>query len=353
MKTKILLLSIVMVLFGAVVSAQVVDITPSRYVFADQPVGQYVVDAVNAGANPPIGWAAPSENFNNGYFVLAGGPAVFTSLDAVQPAAIREGINIVDLGGDVGKVLVMRGKTSTYNVGTPMGSGYDGAWFNLNFYMDKNNTPIAENIRVRLVFSVAENVISQTGSALNRFYTSNSQNNPSPALANAPATFPSANFQATDEQGDPLVNDDGEAYYDPKKWMVYEFDASIPEASGNPARLKMDITATAGNMTLFIKEIKFIKNATGDPAVRQMLTLNPTVTSIKRPHAKNEKLNVGIDHHQVKLFSVDAGSKVTVYNATGQISKSFTTTTQDESFNLETGFYIIRVQNKTGKIIIK
>ncbi|MDD4428822.1 MAG: T9SS type A sorting domain-containing protein [Paludibacter sp.] len=353
MKTKILLLSIVMVLFGAVVSAQV-DITPSRYVFADQPVGQYVVDAVNAGANPPVGWAAPSENFNNGYFVLAGGPAVFTSLDAVQPAAIREGINIVDLGGDVGKVLVMRGKTSTYNVGTPMGSGYAGAWFNLNFYMDKNITPVAENIRVRLVFSIVENVIGQEKvSAFKQFYISNSQNNTSPTDYTTHSPFPSTYFQATDELGDPLVNDDGEAYYDPKKWMVYEFDASVPEVAGNPARLKIDITGTAGNMTLFIKEIKFTKNATGDPVTRQMLTLNPTVTSIKRPHAKNEKLNVGIDHHQVKLFSVDAGSKVTVYNATGQISKSFTTTTQDESFNLETGFYIIRVQNKTGKIIIK
>lgn len=352
MKTKTLLLAIVAILFGTVAYAQV-DITPARYLFADQPAGQYKADAVNAGANPPAGWTTPVDNFNNGYFVLAGGPAVFTSPDAVQPAAIQQGINIVDLGGDVGKVLVMRGKTSKHNVGTPMGEGYAGAWFNLNFYMDKNITPIAENIRVRLVFSIAENTISQTGSALSKFYTSNTQNNTSPAVANAPTPFPSAAFQATDELGDPLVNDDGEAYYDPTKWMVYEFDASIPEASGNPARLKIEITAAAGNMTLFIKELKFIKNATGDPIVRQMLTLHPALTSIKSPNAKNENLNVVINHHLVKLLGVDAGSKVTVCNTLGQISKNFTTTSLDESFELNPGFYIIKAENKTSKIIIQ
>ncbi len=83
MKTKTLLLSIVTTLFGIVVYAQT-DITPSRYIFADQSVGQYVVDAVNAGANPPAGWAVPVDNFNNGYFVLAGGPPVFTSLSCVH-----------------------------------------------------------------------------------------------------------------------------------------------------------------------------------------------------------------------------------------------------------------------------
>ena len=55
MKTKTLLLAVVAILFGTVAYTQV-DITPARYLFADQPAGQYKADAVNAGANPP---AAP------------------------------------------------------------------------------------------------------------------------------------------------------------------------------------------------------------------------------------------------------------------------------------------------------
>ena len=90
-------------------------------------------------------------------------------------AAIQQGINIVDLGGQVGKVLVMRGKTSTYNVGTAMGDGYAGAWFNMNFYFDKILTPIRETVRVRLVFSIHENVISATGSALGKLHISPSR----------------------------------------------------------------------------------------------------------------------------------------------------------------------------------
>lgn len=352
MKTKKLLSAFMAISLSLAAIAQT-DITPSRYVFADQPVGNYKVDAVNPGANPPAGWNLPVDNFNNGYFVLAGGPAVFTAMDAVQPAAVQEGLNIVNLGGEVGKVLVMRGKTSIYPVGTPMGEGYAGAWFNLNFYFDKAITPIREKVRVRLVFSVYENVISATGSSLGKFYTSNWQNNTSPALPDVPSVFPGDFFQATDEYGDPLPNDDGEPYYDPTKWMVYEFDTEIPEASGNPNRLKIEILGTAGNMTLFIKEIKFIKNPVGDPAVRQLLKLVPEITGIRTAKTSFNNLNVGIDNNTVQLFNVTAGTHVNVFTASGQLTKSFITDVDNQRFMLNSGFYIIKAENSSAKVSIR
>lgn len=351
MKSK-LLLTLLSVAMCSVAYAQT-DITPSRYVFSDQPVGQFTVNAVNAGANPAAGWAVPVDNFNNGFFMLAGGPAVFTALDAAQPAAIQQGINIVDLGGQVGKVLVMQGKTSTYNVGTAMGDGYAGAWFNMNFYFDKILTPIRETVRVRLVFSIHENVISATGSALGKFYTSNWQNNVSPALADVPTTFPSDFFQATDEAGDPLANDDGEAYYDPTKWMVYEFDTQVPEESGNPNRLKIEFLGTAGNMTILFKEIKFIKNPVGDPVVRQLVRYTPGTTSVKDVLAASRNLQVAVVGNNVRLLDVAAGSRVEVFSVSGQLQNSFITTTDNESFEMPKGFYILKAGTKTAKLNIR
>lgn len=351
MKTKKLLTAIVAISLSFAAIAQT-DITPSRYVFSNQSVGKYSVNAVNAGANPPAGWTVPVNNFDNGFFMLAGGPAVFTSLDAVQPAAIQQGINIVDLGGEVGKVLVMRGKTSTYPVGTAMGAGYAGAWFNMNFYFDKLLTPIQETVRVRLVFSIYENEISATGSALGKFYTSNWQNNTSPALADVPSVFPSDFFQATDELGDPLPNDNGEAYYDPTKWMVYEFDTQIPEEAGNPNRLKIEFTATAGNMTIFFKEIKFTKNPVGDPVVRQLVRYTPGTTSVKDVLAANRNLSVAVTGNKVQLLNVSAGSRVEVFSVNGQLLNSFITTSDNASFDMSKGFYILKAGAKTTKLNI-
>lgn len=348
MKAKILLFFAVMLLNLTVIAQT--DITPSRYIFSNQPVGTFQVNAAIAGANPVAGWTAPVADFNNGYVALSGGPAVFTSLDAPQVVAIRQGLNIVDLGGQVGKVLVLRGKTSTYPVGTKMGTGYDGAWFHLNFYLDKNNTPIAENIRVRLVFSIYENEINRTTSALDKFYISTWQNaaapNPQPSL------FPSELFQTTDEAGDPVANDEGEAFYDPTKWMVYEFDIKVPEVAGNPARLKMEIKSTAGNMTLFIKEIKFTKSPTGTPITGQIIKLTPTVTSVEKPKADANQLEFGVNANTVKLFNTKSGSKVTVYTSAGQQYKSFITTVDNASFNLNNGLYIVKVEGKIAKISI-
>lgn len=349
MKSKTLLL-ILAALSANVIFAQT-DITPSRYIFSNQTVGKYQVDAVNAGANPPAGWVLPVDNFNNGYVALAGGPAVFTSYDAAQPAAIREGLNIVDLGGEIGKVLVLRGKTSNLAVGAPMGAGYAGAWFNLNFYLDKTTTPIMEPVRVRLVFSVYENVISATGSALSKFYTSNWQNNTSPALADVPALFPSDFFQATDASGDPLANDNGEAYYDPSKWMIYEFDAQIPEVTGNPTRLKIEMLATSGNASLLIKEIKFTKAPVGTPVVRQLLKLQPGTSGLFSPKDQKQQLNIQVEGNMVKVLDANI-EKLNIYNLTGNLIQSIQINSDHQPFYLDKGFYIVQSGSAVSKILI-
>ena len=65
-----LLFSAVMLMMAASTMAQT-DVTPSRYKFAEQSVGQYTFDYVNPGANPPASLAAVTENWNNGFFYVS------------------------------------------------------------------------------------------------------------------------------------------------------------------------------------------------------------------------------------------------------------------------------------------
>lgn len=368
MKTKSLLL--LAILAGVQFSGHAEeDITPSRYLFSEQAVGRFTVNATNAGANPPAGWAVPVDNYDNGFLVLAGGPAVFTGLTAAQPAAIQEGLNIVDLGGSIGKVLVLRGKSSAYDAGTAMGAGYNGAWFNMNFYTDKTKTPTVKQyvdegmttaeatkkatVRVRLVFSIAENAISSTGSFLGKFYTSNAQNNTSPTDFNTHSPFPSDAFQATDEFGDPLPNDEGEAHYDPTKWMLYEFDTTVPEPAGLPNRLKIELTATAGNGTLLIKELRFIKDPTGEPVTRKMVTYTPGTTGLNFLQSLYGQLQVALEGNTVRLMNVNAGEQVAIYDTTGRLVKSFTTKVENDCFELTNGLYVVRSGQMSTKISVR
>jgi hypothetical protein len=369
MKNKKLLISAFIMLVGVSVMAQD-DITPLRYVFANQPVGQYKLDAANAGANPPAGWALVTTNYTDGLVVLAAGPAIATSLTAPQVAGLQTGLNIVDMGGTVGKVLCLQGINSNYKVGTPMGSGYAGAWYNLNFYFDKTKSPVVADLvtggmtpaealikatmRVRIVFSVAENVIRAGASQLNKFYTSNFQNNTSPALADVPQIFPSDAFQATDTNGDPLPNGNGEAYYDPTKWMVYEFDCSIPETTGNPTRLKMEFDGpTTMTGTVLIKEIKITKNQTGSPVTRQIVRYTPGQTGIFVPKMTKEILLANVNGNKVTLLNLTQETNVSVFSVNGQLIKSLVANLSNNTFDLNSGMYIVKAANKVAKVAIK
>ena len=62
MKRK--LLSCAVALFASASLFAQQDVTPSRYVFANQPVGAYSIDLASTGANPASGFAGAVENFN-------------------------------------------------------------------------------------------------------------------------------------------------------------------------------------------------------------------------------------------------------------------------------------------------
>ena len=108
---KQILLSLAMVMTAGSAFAQDVDVTPSKYKYANKEVGQELIDGFVHGSNI----AAPcdkliEEKYNNGLFYVAGGQYD----NPKQPYAkdLQAGTSIVDLGGEVGKVLCINGKNS-------------------------------------------------------------------------------------------------------------------------------------------------------------------------------------------------------------------------------------------------
>ena len=213
---------------GSMFAQEDVDITPARYKFADQAVGQYKLDAFYGGANANNhgGVAiAPStiieEHYNDGAVTVHGAPAG-GFFDHVQA-----GTSIVDLGGEVGKVLCINGMNSNYN--TIYGMDYAKStgsmlWFNFNWFMDPQNTPTggsaeAPNIRVRVVLNIFANTLDESANIINSAYMMSGQNNMLPAGTNTAegVAITSGEFALLDEDGEPELDDDENYTYDPTK----------------------------------------------------------------------------------------------------------------------------------------
>lgn len=336
------LLGLAALLFaGSMFAQEDVDVTPGRYKFANQPVGQYKLDAFYGGANAnnhngvavsPVTIA--EEHYNDGAVTIHGA-IVGGFFDQLQA-----GTSIVDLGGEVGKVLCINGMNSNYN--TIYGMDYAKCtsglnWFNFNWFMDPQNTPTngsAENpnIRVRVVLNIFANALNESANVINAAYMMSSQNNMLPAGTNTAegVAITSGEFALYDEDGEPELDDDENYIYDPTKWMVYEWDAYASE-DGIPMRLKMEINqGNLANATVFIKEISFTQLAD---------TSEPILGKRKKSFETYE-----VDPQTSSIAAVKAEGAAEYYNLSGM---------KVNAGNLSQGVYIVKKGAATSKVVVK
>ena len=143
---KQILLGIAITLMGGVnlyaQSSQ--DITPAKYKYSTRSVGQEAISGFFTAANPK---AADIKNliqtkYDNGLFFVCGGQMG----NEVNQSGLKEGTSIVDMGGEVGKVLCINGANSDfnkiYNVSySKNNKGNITGWVDLNWTTDPKNTP--------------------------------------------------------------------------------------------------------------------------------------------------------------------------------------------------------------------
>lgn len=341
------LLSVAAFLFaGSLFAQENVDVTPTKYKFANQPVGKLEISKFYTGANISAPCDALIEElYNDGLLVVAGGQFANTA----QPYAtdLQNGVSIVDLGGEVGKVMCVNGVNSNYN--TLYGMDYAKCtgglnWFNFNWFMDPQNTPVdgsAENpnIRVRVVMNIYANTLNEGDVLVDKAYMVTNQGNVLPENSNTDEGVAVATgaFAELDEDGEPVVDEEENYVYDPTKWMVYEWDTycpNDPETPGAPLRLKMEIKAgPLAAATLFIKEISFTKLAEN---------AEPIIGKRKKSFVK----------YAVDPQSVSTAIE-TVKSTEGKAEYYTLSGLKVNADNLTQGVYIVKDGAATSKVVVK
>jgi len=310
---KFLLIAVALMGMSAVAMAQE-DITPSGYKWNTTGTVPTISSVYFKGSNPDVPafttWKGESE-YNNGLIGIDG-----AKNDNFKPAAIIAGTSIVDLGGNIGKCLTIRGAACTKvedAVKAITGSAVtipqmtEGcSWFDLNFFTDPDNTPTSSAtgtdlatdcyIHVKLVFNLFTDDQTSTqeddneAANITGILAANNQNGLKPQGGVAGGTIYAYNFFVTETEGkyagSPAYDDDNNAQWDPTRWMVYEFDTWVPKADDQgdyaPIRVKLSCSGFANfsTETLFIKEISFTK-CSGTPTLDCYTTASKTYETIK------------------------------------------------------------------------
>lgn len=299
---KQILLGIAITLMGGVnlYAQNSQDITPAKYKYSTRPVGQEDISGFFTKANPD---AADINNliqakYDDGLFFVCGGQMGNTA----NQKRLLEGTSIVDMGGEVGKVLCINGANSDfnniYNVSYHKNkSGNITGFVNLNWTTNPatehttNGSATAPNIHVKIVMNV------YAGST-NQFKDQN--------IFDYVKTLGKADGKEHSTQSAVIPNEFyTEGSYDITKWMTYEFDTYCNNSEDSkPLRLTLNISnkGAINNTTIFIKEISFTKidpaNKTGfkksfSTISATALTLDETYTSntIKALTGANFTLN--------------------------------------------------------------
>lgn len=356
------------VLMSTVISAQQ-DITPSRYKFSTLPVGAYSLDKQTPGANPPASDPDVIEHWNNG-FITVGNPNMKSSLvftDGGPGAILNTFYQIVDMGGEVGKVLMMKGNQSTFPQGVAGDPGFSLGWWNKSFYTDPVLTPsvvevtaanpgISEadaiakaTVRLKVVFHIHQNTIDNTNKLFDILAYTHTGNQKKVGGADSPTQqFKSGDF--ADEE----FNEETEVVeltYNPNKWIATEYDFAAPEKAGVPLRFSFRMGGNANSTALLIKEMTMTLNPTGNAVEKDVITLLGGSTSVNSPSTSNS-FKYYTSGNTLNLFNLEQGALVNVYSLTGVLVQSSVAQSSDASFLLDKGIYIVKVGNETAKVII-
>lgn len=266
---KKLLLIATMAATAAAASAQT-DVTPKNYHFNSAealPVFSNFFHGANIEAG---GWTTQNmaDEWNNGLIVISGNAINEGGANHASGKAVAEAIQLVDLGGTVGKVFCFAGYGSNVNEGLKEITGVDYGikectaghpWFNLNFYLDPKNTPKKSSgiMHVKITYNVYSPEFTRAVS-LGSVYAVTDQNGVRPEQADGNGSTPFDHQKNFTE--DPMTED---MAYDPTKWIEYEWDVDCPEDDADsdlcfaPLRLKANFGGNWGGtgQCIFIKDI--------------------------------------------------------------------------------------------------
>lgn len=294
--------------------------------------------------------------WDNGLLIIGGGQ--FWNHSNGYFENFCAGLQLVDLGGEVGKCFTINDPQSKvvealkaatgndYDITAKFAGGIN--WGNLNFFMDPRNTPYtkANKIEVKIVYNVYANAYSNGTNAINNIQPKTIENGMRPSDSNLAAWTAGDNWTE-----DP---DTEEFVWDPTKWCEYTFVTDAPDGAEEsktylPMRITMNFPSAIPGMTVFIREIRFTAVSAETPvtttATKEFITLNPgkpVSAGLNNIAVADNDFNFSVNGNTVS-FSAPAE----VYNMSG------VKVAQGKEVNLSAGLYIARVGSKAAKVLVK
>lgn len=365
---KVLLLAAVALMGSTNLMAQE-DVTPAAYKFFQAnelcpiyPKGvhganlQQVWDETGKAISLPAGqqWTIleGDKYFSDGLLIIGGGQ--FGNPANQHYENFKAGLQLVDLGGEIGKCFTFNGVTSNVveALKAATGNDYDitakgsaGNWGNMNFFMDPRNTPFTKlnKIEVKITYNVYANAYSNSANAINNIQPKTIENGMRPSDS-ALAPWTAADNWIEDPDTEEFV-------WDPSRWCEYTFVTDAPDGSEEsksylPMRMALNFPGSLNNMTIFIREIKFTAVSAETPvtinATKEFITLRPGMPAGVKGIEVADDFTFSVNGNTVS-FSADAE----VFNMAGA------KVAQGREVSLAKGLYIARTGAKAVKVLVK
>lgn len=376
--------------------AELTDVTPKAYNFdsgLEIPFfNTYDFDASVAAWNGPVYFITQHPEFYKDGFVMMIGPEIKNG----KFDTFLNGTKVVDLGGEIGKVLCFGGigsnaqdalKQRGIEIELPSYES-DPGYLIPFWHADPNVTDSKANgveraCRVRIVLNIFHNSPSSTDSRFQPYLQTGSNgtlgDNEAPDRAVYPTDFcynwgeaESANHQIdwsaataddlalySTEEGD--IEDfaelgQGEAGYvwNPNRWMVYEYDTPFMDGEGAeseaPTKIKMELPGFGG-CTLFIKSIQFLMKDATEEAIPEKTRrktwkyMNAGTTSIADVMSDVNAFGVNVNGSDVTTDEA-----ASIYAVTGAC---VATVAAGQTVTLPGGFYVAVANGKSVKFAVK
>lgn len=388
---KFLLLSAAACL-AASASAGVTDVTPKGYDFDTTEAVPFLNGLAEAEWGNGV-WNPTPYFISNHPELYKDGLAMILGEAANNYDVFINGTKIVDLGGEVGKVLCFGGAESNaqealkargIEIELPSyesNPGYIIPFWHADPTIDNSKVEgdVTNPCRIQIVLNIFENIPSGTATHFQPYiqmggnWQPNDDNECACQIYSDEFCYNWGEAEAENNQIDwANVSDDDKALYstqegeyfeglgdekygyvwNPNRWMVLEWDVPFGEGTDCPIKIKMEMPPLDGT-TVFFKSIKFLmKDADEEnitPQTRRRtwkyMTVDPSTNGINDVLAEAAAINVTVDGNNVTLTEA-----ADVYTVTGT---KVAAVAAGQTVSLANGFYVAASNGKSVKFVVK
>lgn len=307
-----------------------IDVTPDRFKFgpdSEIAVGPFQVDKTYPDWNPPASYAPAKDGNTDGYVLFHGDGSSDFNL-------MKSAFNVIDLGGEVGKVLCLAAGADFKDL-MPYAVGPDAGWIPhtcMTIYAPAELPVERGTLRFTVTYKAYQEEPTDEVEFF-KFYAKNWSNDNSTQVL-----CYSGGRKGTEGEDE---------------WKTYESEINFDDPAAQfPICCKFEFPRIAGNV-LLIKEMTFTLNPSEaiidqDEPVSTDFVMNPS-TNISNQNIAEFTYSVSGD--VLNINGLNGNEDITVYSILGSEVVSVKATSTEANIPLAKGVYIVKVASKSFKVL--